>query len=87
MKASGIKRLKLQYDNLLSSFAFQFQLAQLHAGAAEKVRFALLLGKVPFKDTRVAFAEWGEMKASTPYGQLPVMVVDGRGLHSFTFAT
>ena len=51
------------------------------------MRFALLLGKVPFKDTRVAFAEWGEMKASTPYGQLPVMVVDGRGLHSFTFAT
>mmetsp|Transcript_26627 Transcript_26627/g.65278 ORF Transcript_26627/g.65278 Transcript_26627/m.65278 type:complete len:249 (+) Transcript_26627:97-843(+) len=48
------------------------------AGVAEKIRFALLIGGVPFKDTRVKFPEWAALKPTTPFGQLPVMQVDGQ---------
>ena len=47
------------------------------AGAAEKVRFTLLMGGVPFKDTRVSFADWGKMKETTKFGQLPLMYLNG----------
>ena len=47
------------------------------AGAAEKVRFTLLMGGVPFKDTRVNFADWGKMKETTKFGQLPLMYLNG----------
>jgi|TARA_B100001142_G_scaffold107435_1_gene109329 glutathione S-transferase len=47
------------------------------AGAAEKVRFTLLMGGVPFKDTRVSFKEWAELKPTTKYGQLPEMYLNG----------
>lgn len=47
------------------------------AGAGEKVRLALMLGKIPFEDDRVNFQRWGEVKPKTPFGQLPVMEVDG----------
>ena len=46
-------------------------------GAGEKIRLALLLGKIPFKDERVGFQECGELKPKTPYGQLPLMELDG----------
>lgn len=41
--------------------------------AAEKVRLALVMCGKEFEDHRVEFAEWGAMKGSTPYGQMPVM--------------
>ena len=48
------------------------------AGAAEKVRwFTLLMGGVPFKDTRVSFGDWGKMKETTKFGQLPLMYLNG----------
>lgn len=47
------------------------------AGAAEKVRLALWLGGIPFDDVRVPFDEWAELKPTTPYGQVPVMSIDG----------
>ena len=46
-------------------------------GAAEKVRLALVLGGIPFEDVRVPFDQWGAMKPTTPYGQLPLMEIDG----------
>jgi len=46
-------------------------------GVAEKVRLALVLGKIPFEDVRVQMADWPALKASTPYGQLPMMSIDG----------
>lgn len=46
-------------------------------GVAEKVRLALVLSGIPFEDERVTFEQWGTMKASTPYGQLPLMKIDG----------
>jgi glutathione S-transferase len=46
-------------------------------GAGEKVRVALLLGKIPFTDERVGFPQWGDLKPKTPFGQLPLLEVDG----------
>jgi len=44
-------------------------------GVAEKIRLALVIGKVEFEDDRVDFARWAEMKPTTKYGQLPVMQI------------
>ena len=46
---------------------------------AEVSRIALYLGDVPFEDVRVSREAFREMKASgeLPYGQLPVLDVDG----------
>ena len=30
------------------------------------------------QDTRVHFSEWAAMKSTTPFGQLPLMTVDGK---------
>ena len=46
-------------------------------GAAEKVRLAFVLGSIPFSDVRVPFDQWGAMKPTTPYGQLPLLSIDG----------
>jgi len=56
--------LKLSYFNI--------------AGAAEKVRLAFVLGGIEFEDHRVNGPEWGELKPTTPYGQLPLLEVDGK---------
>lgn len=46
--------------------------------AAEKVRLALVMCNKEFEDERIDFAAWGARKASTPYGQLPIMDIDGK---------
>ena len=46
-------------------------------GAAERVRLALWLGGIAFDDVRVPLAEWPKLKSQTPYGQLPIMSIDG----------
>lgn len=45
--------------------------------AAEPTRLALTLANIPFEDERINFPEWGALKPKTPYGQLPLMVVNG----------
>jgi glutathione S-transferase len=47
------------------------------AGAGERVRLSFVLAKVPFEDDRVKFPDWGALKPTTPYGQLPLMSIDG----------
>ena len=61
--AATTPKLKLQYFNI--------------QGAAEKVRLAFVLGNIPFEDERVQFSEWGTVKPTTPYGQLPLLTIDG----------
>ena len=46
-------------------------------GVAEKVRLALVLAGIPFVDERVPFDKWGALKPTTPYGQLPLMEING----------
>lgn len=46
-------------------------------GAAEQVRLALKVSGTDFEDDRITFQQWGEMKTKMPYGQVPIMTVDG----------
>lgn len=46
-------------------------------GVAEKVRLTYHIAGIPFEDDRVAFPDWPALKPSTPYGQLPMMSIDG----------
>lgn len=56
-------------------------------GPAEKSRLALRLGKIPFEDVRVSFDDWrSTVKATTPYGQLPLLDVGGDGAETRTIA-
>ena len=57
-------------------------------GPAEKSRLALRLGKIPFEDARVSFDDWrrGDLKATTPYGQLPVLEITDDGRTTRTMA-
>lgn len=47
-------------------------------GAAEKVRLALVLQGIKFEDERINYAQWGEMKPTTKFGQLPILTIDGK---------
>ena len=38
---------------------------------------ALAIGDIPFEDHRFAGAEFAEVRKSTPFGQVPVLTVDG----------
>ncbi|DBA02482.1 TPA: hypothetical protein N0F65_010954 [Lagenidium giganteum] len=46
-------------------------------GRAEAIRLALHIGGIPFVDERVSHEQFAEMKSSLPFGQLPVLEVDG----------
>ena len=48
-----------------------------HGGRAEPVRLALHIGGVAFEDHRFTFAEFAEIRKTTPFGQVPVLHVDG----------
>ncbi|GKZ01362.1 hypothetical protein MPSEU_001087200 [Mayamaea pseudoterrestris] len=46
-------------------------------GRAEPIRLALALSKIPFEDHRISRADWLALKPNTPYGQVPLLTVDG----------
>ncbi|MBA5606165.1 glutathione S-transferase family protein [Duganella sp. FT3S] len=48
-----------------------------HGGRGEPARLALHIGGIPFEDHRFAFPEFAELRKSTPFGQVPVLHVDG----------
>lgn len=49
------------------------------AGRAEPIRLALVLGGFQFFDQRIPGQDWATVhKHKVPYGQLPVLVVDGK---------
>lgn len=45
-------------------------------GVAEAIRLALLLSKTQFEDVSVTMGEWPALKATCPFGQLPIMTID-----------
>ena len=49
-----------------------------HGGRGETARLALSIGGVPFDDERVKGADWPRLKPSMPFGELPVLEVDGQ---------
>jgi len=47
-------------------------------GKAEPIRLLLSLAKVKFEDHRIARTKWPALKLKMPWGQLPVLYVDGK---------
>lgn len=47
-----------------------------HGGRAEPVRLALHIGGIAFEDHRFTFAEFTEVRKSTPFSQVPTLMVD-----------
>jgi len=46
-------------------------------GRAEPVRIAFHAAGIEFEDARLSFAEFGEMRGTTPFNALPVLEIDG----------
>jgi len=49
----------------------------VHGGRGEPVRLALAIGGIAFEDHRFSFAEFPEVRKTTPFGQVPTLEVDG----------
>jgi glutathione S-transferase len=49
----------------------------IDGGRAEPARIALSMAKVPFEDHRISFAEFREMRETTPLNAIPVAEIDG----------
>ena len=49
----------------------------MHGGRGEPARLALHLGGIAFEDSRFGFADFAEVRKSTPLGQVPTLHVDG----------
>lgn len=48
-----------------------------HGGRAEPARLALHIGGIAFEDHRFSFPEFAEVRKPTPFGQVPVLQVNG----------
>jgi glutathione S-transferase len=48
-----------------------------HGGRAEPVRLALHIGGIAFEDYRFTFDEFTDVRKSTPFSQVPTLMVDG----------
>ncbi len=48
-----------------------------HGGRAEPVRLALAIGGIAFEDHRFAFTDFAEVRKTSPFGQVPLLHVDG----------
>lgn len=48
-----------------------------NGGRAEPARLALHIGGIAFEDYRFSFAEFPEVRKSTPFGQVPTLEIDG----------
>jgi prostaglandin-H2 D-isomerase / glutathione transferase len=46
-------------------------------GVAEPVRLAFAFANIKYEDIRITHADWPTLKPTTPYGQLPVLTIDG----------
>ena len=49
----------------------------MHGGRGEPVRLALAIGGVAFEDHRFSFPEFAEVRKAAPFGQVPVLEVNG----------
>jgi hypothetical protein len=72
LRAPGSKRLKLEYDKLLSSFAFKFNLRRYNEDKQPTV-------------TNIRTHQFSVWPARGPFSGNTEVTVTGRGLHSLTF--
>eukprot|EP00124_Ichthyophonus_hoferi_P001241 Ihof_evm8s60 gene=Ihof_evmTU8s60 len=49
-------------------------------GRAESTRLALHIGGIPFEDERLTHEQFATIKETLPFGQLPILTVDGKVL-------
>ncbi|KIH50854.1 glutathione S-transferase protein [Ancylostoma duodenale] len=49
-------------------------------GTAEIIRQVFVLAGQEYEDVRLSFEEWPKHKAEMPFGQIPVLEVDGKQL-------
>ncbi|GMS93842.1 hypothetical protein PENTCL1PPCAC_16017, partial [Pristionchus entomophagus] len=47
---------------------------------AEVARQILYLADIPFEDVRISLHDWPSLKSTTPFGQMPLLEVDGQSL-------
>ena len=47
-------------------------------GFAEPIRLSFFLSKIPFEDERISYEEISKRRDNLPYGQVPVLEVDGK---------
>ncbi|BFZ22263.1 hypothetical protein BsWGS_25302 [Bradybaena similaris] len=47
-------------------------------GRGEPCRLLFVLAGQEFEDVRIPFQEWSKFKTSTPFGQLPLLEIDGQ---------
>ena len=47
-------------------------------GLAEPIRLSFFLSKIPFEDERITYEEIAKRRDSFPYGQVPVLEIDGK---------
>ncbi|GFH17410.1 uncharacterized protein HaLaN_14043, partial [Haematococcus lacustris] len=52
----------------------------MQPGRGEATRLMLKLNKIPFEDVTFGWDEWPKLKPSMPFGQVPVLEVDGQQL-------
>ncbi len=50
----------------------------LSGSRGEECRLALHLAGVEFEDIRIKFADWPALKATTPYGSMPILELPGK---------
>ncbi len=49
----------------------------IDGGRAEPIRIAFHAAGIDFEDNRISFAEFGEMRSTTPFNSVPVLEIDG----------
>ena len=69
------KRCKDDRDDAASKLPLKPEYFDIQ-GPAE-IRLALSIGKVPSEDRRIKFDEWQQLKATMPFGKVPVLTIDG----------
>uniref|UniRef100_A0A914EF00 glutathione transferase n=1 Tax=Acrobeloides nanus TaxID=290746 RepID=A0A914EF00_9BILA len=49
-------------------------------GLGEMIRFIFHYSNTPFEDNRIGGDDWQKIKSTTPFGQMPVLEIDGKPL-------
>jgi len=57
--------------------ASKYKLTYFNRGRGEPIRVIFALANVPFEDNIIQGVNWGAIKPTTPWGQVPVLEVDG----------